>query len=133
MPFPISLTEEQYSALVTLAREGVKNPDGGVLPEKSRRLEAFLRDIEETAGIKRHILWVQWQETDYPLPAGTSFPETWPPELRFYLEFVTRPIAKVDVEKALDANARKPMNVLVTRDPAAIVGWTELNTYFANG
>lgn len=133
MPFPISLTEEQYSALVTLAREGVKDQDGNVLADKSRRLEAFLRDIEEAGGVTRHGLWVQWQETDQALPPTVRFPEKWPPELRFYLELTSRPITKLDVEKVLDANARKPMNVLVTQDPGALVGWATLEHYFVNG
>lgn len=130
MGFPISLTEEQYSALVTLAREGVKGKDGIPLPEKSRRLEAFLKDLEVGAGISRHFLWVQWQEMDQPLPPTAVFPEKWPPELRFPLELVTRPISKADVTKVLDAQARKPTNVLVTRDPAGLVGWTEVDQYF---
>lgn len=133
MPFPVNLSEEQYSALVSLAREGTKDVDGNILPDRSRRLNSFLKDIESSAGIVRHGLWIQWQETDYALPPTTDFPATWPPSLRFYLELITRPIAKVDVQKVLQAKARKPVNILVTRDPGAVVGWTELDVYFANG
>jgi hypothetical protein len=127
MPFPISLEQQDYEALVALAREGVKSD-----PESVRKLESFLRLIEQGNGIHRYFLWVQWQEANQPLPPSTDFPEKWPPELRASIELVTRPIAKVDVEKLLAQRARKPVSVLVTPDPAGIVGWTELNAYFIN-
>lgn len=125
MPFPISLQQQDYEALVALAREGAKSD-----PDRLRKLESFLQLIEKGSGINRYFLWVQWQEANQPLPPSTNFPEKWPPELRASIELVTRPIAKVDVEKLLEQRARKPMSVLVTPDPAGIVGWTELNTYF---
>ncbi len=127
MPFPISLDQQDYEALVSLAREGAKSD-----PDRVRKLESFLRLIEQGSGIHRYFLWVQWQEANQPLPPSTDFPEKWPPELRASIELVTRPIAKVDVEKLLAQRARKPVSVLVTPDPAGVVGWTELNAYFIN-
>ena len=133
MPFPISLDAEQYSALVSMAREGAKDDEGNILVEKSRRLEAFLKDIEAKNDIKRFGLWIQWQETDHALPPNTNFPEVWPPSQRYFLELTSRPIAKDDVIKVLAARAKRPVNVLVTRDPGALVGWSELDSYFVNG
>ena len=130
MPFPIQLDEQQYSALVSLARAGTKDIAGNPIPEKARRLEEFLKGLERQSDIERSILLIQWQETDHLLPPGTNFPTKWPPEQRFLLELVSRPISKDDVMKVLDARARKPTNVLVTKDPAGLVGWATLNSYF---
>ncbi len=65
-----------------------------------------------------------------PLPPNTNFPAKWPPELREYLSLVTRPIAKSDVQAVLKSKAISPMSVLVTSDPAALVGWAELDNFF---
>lgn len=129
----IKLSEEQYSALVTLASAGTKDSAGNPIVDKVTTLDSFLRKIETANGITRYSLWVQWQEMDVPLPLSTRFPEVWPPSSRYYLELITRPIAKADVDQVLSTNARKPTNVLVTRDPAATYGWTDVATYFAKG
>lgn len=124
MPFPLALNQQDYEALIALARKGAATPD------EVRRLDTFLRSIEKANGVNRYGLWVQWQEQDQPLPPTTRFPETWPPDLRFYVELISRPIARVDVEAVLKQKARKPANVLVTKDPGALVGWSELDSFF---
>lgn len=118
-----TLTSEQYSALVALARRGVAGSDG------QRALEEFLSTIEKANGVVRSSMWIQWQEADAPVPT-TQFPEKWPPEMRYFLEFISRPIARTDVERVLAVKARKPVNVLVTTDPGALVGWTTIEAYF---
>jgi hypothetical protein len=119
-----TLSQEEYEALIALAQKGVATPD------ERRNLDAWLRRIEASNGIQRYQLWVQWQEADSPLPPGTSFPETWPPTQRAYIEFLSRPVGLADVQRVLQAKARKPVTVLVTPDPGAILGWTALETYF---
>ena len=37
------------------------------------------------------------------------------------------------VEAMLEVQARNPNNVLVTKDPAARVGWTAIDDYFLTG
>jgi len=124
------LTQEEYEALIALAREGTKDKEGSPLPEKSRSLNDFLLLIERKNGIKRDAVWVQWQELDAALPPGTDFPRKWPLELRVFIEFITRKVAKADVEQMLNARAKKPTSVLVTRDPAAQLGWTPIDDFF---
>jgi hypothetical protein len=125
-----TLSQEEYEALIAFAREGTKNDEGQVNQDLALRLDAFLRSIEKTNGVERDAVWVQWQELDEPLPPGTRFPEKWPPEKRVYIEFVTRKVAKSDVTDALQQNATNPTGVLVTRDPGAMNGWTELDKFF---
>lgn len=119
-----NLTQEQYEALVALAQLGAATPD------KLRALNTFLKSIESLNGITRSSLWIQWQEMDQPLPPTTNFPAVWPPEMRFYLELITRPIAKADVNAVVQRQARKPTNVLVTPDPGGLVGWTPVDAFF---
>jgi hypothetical protein len=130
MPTAFTLSQEAYEALIKLAADGTKNPDGTVNQEKALILDAFLRDIEEKNGFTRSLLWIQWQEAGTELPPTALFPKVWPPELRYRLEFVTRKISKDDVLTILAQKARKPVNVLVTSDPAALVGWAPLDDYF---
>lgn len=127
------LSQQEYEALIALARESTKDADGNVLSEKALRLDEFLKLIEKKNGVTRDGLWVQWQEMNQPLPPATDFPDKWPPEMRYYIELVTRRVARVDVEAVLTARASKPHNVLVTRDPGARVGWTTLDSYFVGG
>jgi hypothetical protein len=131
MPFPISLSQQEYEALISLARDGTRNDDGSVDQTKALQLDAWLRQLEENSGITRDAVWVQWQESDQPLPPTTNFPDTWPPELRHYIELVTRPIARADVDAVIETQASMPVNILVTRDPAARTGWTALDDFFA--
>ena len=124
-----TLNQQEYEALVALAREGAKNDAGQVNHEKAVRLDEFLRLIEKKNGITRYLVWLQWQELDAPLPPNTQFPEQWPPEMRVLVEQVTRPIARADLQEVLDANAKNPTSVLWTRDPGAMYGWTEFDQY----
>lgn len=130
MPFPISLNQEEYEALVALARQGTLDADGHVIAEKARSLTSYLVMLEKKNKITRYALWLQWQEQDAPLPPGVNFPSKWPPELREYLALTSRPITKADVITVLKNRARNPTNVLVTKDPGATVGWTELDQFF---
>jgi hypothetical protein len=125
-----TLDQQQYEALISLAQAGTKLPDGSVDPEKARQLDAFLRLIEKANGVTRSIVWVQWQELDSPLPPGTNFPDKWPPELRRKIELVTRPVARVDVDALLAAYARKPLSILCSRDPAGILGYIPIDSFF---
>ena len=130
MPFPISLDQDEYETLVELARRSTFDAQGQVIPEKARDLESWLVGIELSSGIQRHLLWVQWQELNAALPAGTSFPEKWPPSQRARIALTSRPISRSDVDKLISSKANNPTSILVTRDPGAIVGWTELNEFF---
>lgn len=119
-----TLSQEDYEALISYARAGTKTPD------ESRVLDAFLKTIEAASGITRSFVWIQWQEQDQPLPPTTAFPEVWPPEMRYYFELLSRPVAKSDVVAILKLRARKPQNVLVTKDPGAVLGWTSIDAFF---
>lgn len=130
MPFPITLQQSDYEALVELARRGTVDANGQVIPDRARDLESWLRELETANDIHRYAIWVQWQEQDAPLPVGTQFPDKWPPELRAYLALTSRPIARGDVDTLLASKARNPTNVLVTMDPGGVVGWTELSVFF---
>ncbi len=128
-----TITQTQYEALISLARDGTKTASGQVDVVKSRALDEFLKRIEKDNGVTRSALWVQWQELDEPLPPSANFPYTWPPEKRFYIELVSRKVSKADVEALIASRAKSPHNVLVTPDPGARVGWTELAAYFTSG
>lgn len=120
----VTLSEEDYASLVSLARSGSDTPD------KRRVLESFLRSIEEKSGIKRYALMVQWQELRADLPPKTSFPRNWPPEMRLTMEQLNVPISKKDVVDAVNKKAKSPTNILVTRDLGGVVGWMTLEEFF---
>jgi hypothetical protein len=120
-----SLTIEQYEALISLAQKGVAGN-----PQQQTMLDTFLQSIEQANGIIRSSLWIQWQEANTPLPPGARFPQAWPPSLRFFLQLVSRKICLADVQQVLTQKANNPVSVMVTPDPAALVGWTPLDTYF---
>jgi hypothetical protein len=130
MGFPLQLEQSEYETLIAMARQGTLNSDGSVNQDKAIGLDAFLRYVEKKNGVTRNFIWVQWQEQDAPLPAGTLFPTKWPPEMRLPLALVTRPIARSDVDSLIAVNAKNPINILVTTDPAALVGWTKVDAFF---
>lgn len=130
MAFPLTLLQHEYESLIELARQGTLNPDGSVNQSKALSLDSFLRALETRNGVTRYFIWVQWQEQNQPLPPTTDFPAKWPPEMRQPLALVTRPIARADVDALLKVKAKSPTSVLVTRDPAGLVGWTELDVFF---
>jgi len=120
-----TLSQEQYEALIALARVGSSSD-----VNKQVALDLFLKDIEKKNGITRYFLWVQWQETSAPLPPGAKFPDKWPPQLRKAIELISRPIARVDVDQVLEKYASEPLTVLVTKDPAGLMGWTPIDAFF---
>lgn len=125
MGFPLSLSQPDYEALVFFAKKGVTTQD------EALRLETFLKDLEKRNGVERYLLWIQWQEASTPLPPTANFPKVWPPELRFRLELISRPITRADVDAVLEKKATNPVTVVVTSDPAALLGWTPLEAWFA--
>lgn len=129
-PVTFSLSQEQYEALIALARRGTQLPDGTFDQAKVTQLEAFLRSIEKANGIQRFALWIRWQNPTAPLPPRTNFPKTWPPNLSFYLEFLSRPITQQDVLDIVNQRTPNATNIMVTPDPAALLGWTQLSAYF---
>lgn len=120
----VTLDLEQYLALTSLARLGADTPD------KKRVLESFLASIDAANKQQRYTLQVQWQELNTPLPPTTDFPAVWPPEMRAVVERTDRVIAKSDVMKAVNAKSKDPTNILVTKDPGGIVGWTRIDDFF---
>lgn len=123
------LSRQQYEALIALAREGTKNDEGQVDQSKALALDTFLKKIEKDNGVERYAIWVQWQEMNSPLPPNTNFPEVWPPQMRAYIEKVTGPISRADIDHVLASKAKKPTSILFTKDPGATYGWTPIDQY----
>lgn len=132
MAATLTISIQQYEALIALARAGTVQ-DGQVNAEKAVQLDEFLKSIEKANGITRSGLWVRWTEMDQPLPPTTRFPASWPPSQQYYIELVTRLVARADVDQVLQAHARRPLDVMVTKDPGALVGWTQLDSFFVTG
>lgn len=120
-----TLNQEEYESLIKLARAGVGNN-----AKRLTELEQWLRLIESKNGVSRSFVLVQWQELDSELPPGTRFPAVWPPALRKTIELISRPVARVDVEAVVAQYANTPSDILVTRDPAGLVGWQTLDQFF---
>jgi hypothetical protein len=129
----LTLSQEFYEALVALARRGTRRHDGSIDQNAAVNLDSFLRSIEKANGITRYSLHVQWQDPTAPLPPGTNFPETWPPSLRYHIEFISRPVAQTDVLTVVAQRTPNATNILVTPDPAGLLGWTPVASYFLAG
>lgn len=133
MAITFQLDVQEYEALVALARRGTLGKDGQVMADEARKLETFLRAIEKKSGIVRDGLWVQWTEMDQPLPPNIRFPYTWPPQQRRYIELISRRVSRADVDAVLASHAKKPIDILVTKDPGATLGWTQVESFFTTG
>ena len=125
-PVNFTLTSEQYTALVAMARKGVNRHS----QVDQQTLEQFLISIEKANGVTRYLLWVQWQELDAPVPATAKFPTEWPPNLRQLIQQINTPISYQRVLDTLATYAKNPQAILVTTDPGAVLGWTDVKTYF---
>ena len=127
-----NLTQEQYTAIIALAQRSTIQPDGSVNEAKAQELQNYLKEIEEANGIVRHSLWIRWQDPTAPLPPGwkSNFPKTWPPNLQYFLQLLSRALTKADVMAVVDQRAPTATNIMVTPDPAALYGWTQLDVYF---
>lgn len=121
----ISLTLEQYTALISLGRKGV-----GGDPNRIQDYELFLRDIEKANKITRYAILVRWQELNEPLPPHRDFPRSWPPERQTLMERTDRPIARKDLDDKLKTLSRRPEEIMVTRDLGGIAGWTKVDEFF---
>jgi hypothetical protein len=119
----ITLTQEEYETLVTLARLGIGE-------DKLPLEKLLLESIETRNGVKRYLLVVQWQEADGVIPIGAEFPKKWPAEMRMTIEQLNVPISRKQVEDLVGVRARKPVSILVTSDPNGLVGWSTLDQWF---
>ncbi len=124
-----TLSQEDYEALISLAQAGAQALDP-TSPGKITELDRFLKKIEQNNGIVRYSLFIRWQDPTAPLPPGTNFPLTWPPTLQYFLQFISRPIALTDVMTVVNARTPNAVNIMVTPDPAGVVGWTQLSAWF---
>lgn len=119
----MELTEEEYATLRGYALEGKTG-------DSARQLTEFCADIERRNGYVFYTVYVQWTEANAPLPRTADFPEKWPPQWRIPVTVQGRPVARADVTKALAQAATTPVDILVTRDPAMLVGWTKADLFF---
>ena len=124
------MSQEDYEALISFAQKGVRGSDAAAQQGQAVALDGLLKSIEKENGIVRYSLWVQWQDPNQPLPPNTRFPYTWPPEMRSFIQFLSRPIAKSDVLALVAQRAPNAVNILVTPDPGALLGWTDVDQYF---
>lgn len=118
----IVMDTDQFETLVNFAMKGTEG--------NSQELANLLKSIEKANGSNYFRMLVQWQDSDYPLPAGAAFPRNWPPELRALITRVNQPVSKQDVLDMLEAKGSKPSNILVTDDVDGIVGWSTLTRRF---
>lgn len=121
------LSQEEYESLIALARSGAQASGD---PNKSRQLETWLRLIEKNNGVTRDLVVVIWQELNAPLPTGTFFPSTWPPNLKKTVELTTRRVARADIDRVLEVHAKNPTSIMCTRDPEGVLGLTPIDDFF---
>ncbi len=119
---PISMTNDQYSALLDFAFQRRTN---------SAELTELQRRIDDANGVVRFFLYVRWMERGGSPPSRIEIGRGWPPTQQFKLR-LDRPITPEDVQRVLDTQARSPAYVTVTKDEAGIVGWTELEQWDFN-
>lgn len=132
-----TLTSEEYEALVFLARSALTatSCDGAVVARQEThaehvRLEQFLAGIERKNGVTRDTVVAQWTELGATPPPGTEFPHAWPPSQQLTLTYLHRKVCRADVEAAVAKKATKPSDILVTKDPGGLNGWTSLDEFF---
>jgi hypothetical protein len=120
----MTLSFEQYQALRELA---LKALDG---TPKYFMLQNFLAEIEKENNVEVNSILVRWQVRGKPLPAGTSFPKSWPETQQASISVVGRPLEKKDITGYLDKLGVQYTNVFVTYDQAGLVGWGSLEVLF---
>lgn len=123
MSDPISLSLDEYKALISLAKKDKSEAD-------LRVIETFLKNIDRRNGLVRYQLRVRWQEPHAVMTPMVTFPQQWPPNQDKLIERTDRSIAKADVMEMLRVYAKEPTNILVTKDYAGILGWTKLDDFF---
>lgn len=115
----LTITRTQYESLLAAARgDSLVNVDQ-------------LQDAVDAANsIRRYQLLIRWQEVGGSTARRFSILDgsNWPPSQEFLL-IQDRAIAREDVDEVLRTQATNPVDVLVTTDPAGVVGLTELNAY----
>lgn len=120
----VTVTDDEWNQLVGLAQQSLSG-------ESLRELASQLIEIERRNEIRRYQLLVRWTEVGVPLPASTTFPTTWPASYQAVLRKINVPITRAEVEQCVSDRARHAVGaVLVTDDPAGIIGWSDLDTYF---
>lgn len=117
----VTMNNSEYSALLTAALAGDT--------EEVLRLRSI---IDTSNGIKRYSLLIRWLEASGQAPPKVDL-DNWPKETTYSLE-LERPIAREDVDAALETSATNPVDTMVTLDPDGKVGWTLLDDYdFSSG
>lgn len=111
--------------MVTLAMDACKRSQ-----EHAVRFAELVAKINQRNELNFCTLWVQWTERGQPLPIEASFPMRWPAEWRYRLDLFNRTPTRRDVVEILSRQASRPVDVLVTYDPAALVGWSRLDVLF---
>lgn len=112
----VSVSDPLYSALRT-----------AVLAGDTAEATRLLGLIDQANGIRRYYLSIRWQDVGGRPPAVAEI-MNWPQNQTYLLE-LDRPIARYDVDQVLAQQARNPVSVMVTPDPAGRVGWTLIGDY----
>lgn len=113
----VTLTRAQYDALLALAST-----------TSASEARTLRRTIDQANGITRYFLYIRWQDVGGKPPARVELGKGWPANQTYQLE-LERPISRADVDDVLRNNASNPVSVMVTPDPAGVVGWTLVDDY----
>lgn len=120
----VTLTNDQYEALATLARSGAVDDNS------LYQVEKFLKSIEDANSITRYFLHIKWQDGRTAMPPTDHFPREWPPTLTGSITRFDRPVSKVDVQEYVARHCATPVSIYVTKDPAGVYGLTKMEDFF---
>lgn len=113
----LTLTRSQYDALIEAG-----------LDADTEEIYRLRRIIDGDNNITRYILQIRWQDVGGQPPPRIELGKGWPQAQTYKLE-MERPIERADVDTVLQQVAVNPVDVQVTADPEANVGWFLLNDY----
>lgn len=114
---PITMSRAEYDALIAAG-----------LAADTTEIERLQAIIDETNSITRYRLQIRWQDIGGTRPTHIELGLGWPTDQSFLLE-LERPIERADVDTVTSTQAQNPVSIMVTRDPAGVVGWTLVGDY----
>jgi hypothetical protein len=113
----ITMSRSEYDALI----------EAGITTD-NEEIYRLRNSIDAANGITRYVINMRWQELGGTAPARINLAQGWPPQQVYRLELERR-IERADVDTVLTQVATNPVDVQVTSDPRASVGWYNLDDY----
>ena len=122
----VSVQDDDFNTLVNWAEQYAQSRGWGSFSVAGELIEK----IEKENSLTRYYLALRWKDRESNEYSPSQYQDEWPPTRTAVLSRYTSAWTYDEVMGAIRNTTPHPFSIEVTTDRSALVGWTDIDTYF---